>query len=220
MLWQARLGIISGRGAIDGAAAALSPSLSYLGQFTAGNSVNIGAADPNCLVIVCPTHHRSGPTSRTISSVTIGGSGATIHAQEGNSVSSRQGCGIASLLVTGGGSITITYALSASALASTMFVYKTINFAAPPTLHDTGSINGDDAAAAVDLPAGGVVVGVCASDDNDTISWTGLDTRDADVTSSGRASVAHSNNTSSTSAHSVTASSASNNEVVVLASFV
>lgn len=206
---------------VAGAAAAPSSIVTFRGVIDPGDSVGIGTAEAGRLVVVCPHHLRTTAPGRSISSVTIDGSGGTIHAQVGANANSGAGVGIASRVVAAGTSIVITWALSGTVLAgnNVASVY-TVTGLASSTPHDAGTANGDNPTAQLDLPANGVLIAACVSTaTGGAITWTGATEDGQSTMSNAEQSSAHSVPTSSTSNHSVSVSSGGANEVIAAASW-
>lgn len=197
------------------------PTLTYIGSITSGGSVNIGTAASDCLVVVCVQHVRSSPGGRSISAVTIAGSAATINAQVANNVTSGAGAGIASRIVTTGGSISISWTLSGAVTDQYADVY-TVTGLSSATPFATGTANGNNPSATVNYSAGGVAIGTMVGGDGGapaTCTWTGLNTTDSNTGSTGHWSSAHSTGVPAETAHSVSVASSASNEVVVLATW-
>lgn len=224
MLWQTCPGLIAARGSIEPAVGGASDPVTYLGSIgggSGGNSgtVDIGTADANCHVIVCVSQTRSTATGRQVNSVTIDGTGGTIHAQVGNNGSSGAGVAIASRTVTGGGTITISWAVSGAVADQRAYVYKVITANTSPVSGGTGTANGDNPTATLNLGAGGFCVAVADGqgggiNSGHDVTWTNV-ARDVQFeTTSTINSAAHSYNNAATTGASITATSIASNEVI------
>jgi len=139
---------------------------------------NIGAADAARYVIVLVTHASSAGAARTVSSATIGGISASIHANAG--AASAQGLGTAILiaLVPTGTTATISITLSGGGGSCDIGVYRVVGLASA-TPFDTATAS--DAAGGgvlttntLDVPHRGLVLGVANFEaDSGSVTWVG-----------------------------------------------
>ncbi len=152
---------------------AVTPDDSNLTTYSfAGQS--LGAEDSTRRIVVV-VHWDDSIDTRTLSSVTIAGVGATIHRQ-GNG--GATGCAIASALVPTGTSGTISFTLSGAADRGAIGVYRAIN-EVNSSPHDTELdivVSSGLLSVAIDIPAGGwVVAGVdFRGATGQSFTWTGL----------------------------------------------
>jgi hypothetical protein len=148
-------------------------SLTFIGQGVTGGSFNIGTANPNCLVIVGVFFHRSSATGRTLNSVTIGGTAGTIHAVVQNNANSGIGLGIASRLVTGGGSITVSYSLNGVVTTEGVVVWTCTSLGSTTPVN-TGTANGSSPAISCNTSSGGLLIGMGGSNGNNVTGTTAI----------------------------------------------
>jgi len=153
------------------------PAITFIGstdQITNGitqtyTSHSIGTASSDRLVVVGIASQCS--SNATISGLTIGGVSATLVA---NAADLRLPVAMFSLLVTSGTTADIVATYSSSQNTSTIGVW-TITGLSSTTAHDTGSSLALPPTDTLDIPAGGVAIGVAGQNDSTgTFSWTGL----------------------------------------------
>jgi hypothetical protein len=188
-------------------------------------TINIGTADPHCLIIAAVHHIRSSSTGRTLNSVTIDGTAGTIHAKVDNNASSGACIGIASRTVTSGGTITISWSLNGLVAVEKCTVWKVITANTTPVTGGTGTANGNDPTVTLNLGAGGfcIVAGSGQGGTNLGASWTWTGaTKDAAAESSTTQaawSAAHSYNNSATTGATVSVAVQTTNEVLAAVAF-
>lgn len=198
------------------------PVVTYRGPIaTSGDTIAIGDAAADRLVVAVVHHIRSVAAGRSLTLITIAGTNGIIHAQVGANVNSGAGVGIGSRTVTTGTTATIAWTLDGVVASARAEVY-TITGLISTTPHDTGTANGNDPTASLDLAAVGVLIAGATNSGDNVITLTGVDTQDADADVAGvagRSASGHSENTSTTSNHSVSPTSAAANEVVAAVSW-
>jgi hypothetical protein len=195
--------------------------VTYLGQIGGGSTgssgtVDLGAADANCLVIVCVAQTRTAATGRQVNSVTMDGTTGTIHAQVGNNASSGAGAAIASRTVTVGGVITISWVLSGAVGDQRAYIYKAIT--THPTPGTGVTANGNDPSVSPTLSAGGFCIaimdGAGGTSSGHNVTWTGVTKDDQEEGGGNIGSSAHSYNNAAGVA-TVSVASIATNEVLV-----
>lgn len=117
------------------------------------NSVNIGTATADRLVVVMVSGSTDSPT-RTISSVSIDGTNGTVHA------ASTQGpTGVASRVVSSGTSISVVVTFSGGVFRCWISVFTIKNYrSATPVTSVSNGTTGTSDSWTVDIPAGGVAL--------------------------------------------------------------
>lgn len=136
------------------------------------SSQPLGDADSNRIIIVCATSRSSNGTARTLNSASIGGVSATINTQ--TTYSGNTNAIFSALVPTGTtGDIVLTWSSTLGNCDIT--VYKS-NSLASTTAYDTlTASNADPLTGTIDIPAGGVCVGIAKSDITGTSAvWTNL----------------------------------------------
>jgi hypothetical protein len=164
MLWQARQGLITGRGALDTAGGGIVFALDWQSGANESSglttityaSLAFGAADANRTIAVAIAARMT--TVNTISSVTIGGIAATLVAGSVVQVSGTNGANSAiyQAAVPSGttGDVVVTY--GAAAARTGVSVYRLITGTPTATSANTyANASGNPAAAAITIPSGG-----------------------------------------------------------------
>lgn len=195
-------------------------------------SCDIGDEDPDRLVVVVATNTKSISPRRAVTSVTIGGNAATIHAaaEEGDTVVSANpsmGIAIASLVVATGTAATISIGTAGNVDGACIAVYALYGLSSA-TPHDTASDTeaaGSNPSTTIDIPAGGTVIAGYGAMGGTlgTVSWVGLSNVDQNESFPGPSawsSGANQAGMSAQTAHPLSASSsATGPEVLIAASF-
>lgn len=135
----------------------------------------IGADDATRRV-VCVAHWSDAVATSNMSSATIGGNAATIHA---NPSATTNGCAIFSLLVPAGTTATITFTLSAAADRAYLAVYRGINetSATPTQTLVDNTISTLTLTGTLNIAADGWVVAGCSyspATSPTNVTWTGV----------------------------------------------
>ncbi len=135
------------------------------------SNVNIGTAAYDRCVIVS-AHSRKAGAAATLSSVSIGGSAATILIQNSNTVTNTNVIGLASRIVPAGSTTTIAVTWSEGMLRSQIGVWTATGLADCTNPYDSDSSIATDPSVALDIPENGIAIGAGQSDEEAT--WTGL----------------------------------------------
>lgn len=165
--------------------------VTYLGTQTLGTAhstqtfaVNIGAAAADALIVACVENMRNAAAQRTISTVSFDGTNGTIHVQTGANDGFNQGIqvGVASRLVTVGGTINVIPTFSGITAASAVHVFKVTGLlSTTPT--DTVSGTGNDVSTStLDNNDNGVIIGSFSGADGTLgpLTLTGVGHTEAD----------------------------------------
>lgn len=140
---------------------------------------NIGTASADRLVVVvCTGIHGS---TRTLSSVTIGGNTATVHASSGSGAG-QESVGIASLVVPSGTTADIVVTWSAAPSNNGIMVWIVTGWSSSTPYSSYANADGTSATtkvATLDTIAGGILIVGAGHGANDTCSWSSV-TEDAD----------------------------------------
>ena len=195
----------------------------YLGEITSGSNVDIGAAADDALIVVCPVAIRSSSESRAITSVTINSEAASLHVQTPSNSTTSATVGIASLLVTTGGSIPISWTTAGGVILNVAHVLKITGLPLGSVVDFAAAVS-NDPTLTLDLGAAGVLVVISANRSANDFTLYGAETVDADVhenilgTNCGRA-LAHTTPTSETTDHGATVTSDAAAESVAAVAF-
>lgn len=143
-----------------------------LSTYTFTNA-SIGTATSDRLVVVVVTCADTGGSTSTLSSVTIGGSAATIHVSSGTSEFITA---VASRLVSSGTTATVVLNFANALGRGACQIYRVWNYNnATPNATATvgGTTNASSRAVTVDIPAtGGVAVYGAMCDGSRAVTWT------------------------------------------------
>ena len=187
----------------------------------------IGAPSADRLVVVCIADIRSTAQPRTISSATIGGIAATIHAQIGNS-SGTTGpvLGIISALVPTGTTADVVITRSGLTQTIVISVYTLTGYvSATPTGTNTVAVASGDPSTTINVTGPGVAIGIWCGSSGTTATtiWTGLSTKDYDAVvaavTNTEASSAHQSGLSTETPRTISATSTMTAETIVTASW-
>lgn len=197
-------------------AAVTGVSVSYLGRITtSGGSIAIGSAAADCLIVCAMDHKRSG-VARTLTSMSIAGTNGTIHGQVGDATVG-EAIAIVSRLVTGGGTIAISWVLSGAVSDSGVDIWRIDGLASATPTDTMFPSAGNDPSGDIDFPSHGAVIGIAASNGQNAFTWTGL-TKQTDAnmggTAIGRYSSAYAGQTVASTGVAVGVASASAAEAV------
>lgn len=190
------------------------PTVTYHGTETSGIGRDIGTAAADRYVIAI-IHWRATATNRTLSSITIDGGAATIHAQSSHTGGSTSlGVAIVSRLVTSGTTADIVPSYSGAVSTQGIAVWDMVGATnASPTDTDTNTDAGIATRTdlSLNVPAGGCVIsGVTMSSGavNKCVTWLGIETpEDYDHCSTTPLGMSggHANNLTGDTTHSVSA---------------
>lgn len=187
-------------GAVAGPAG---PDLSFLsGNSNTANqasytfsSLSFGAAAANRLLIVAIAGGSSGGSGANLSSVTIGGVSATIHAQANNNNNTRNGhAAVVSALVTAGtsGDIVINWAFDLGLMNENSYALYRVTGLVSTTPTDTATDTGGSPTLSIDRSNLGFIVGAAAAVSASSVTWPSPLTTDFSVSADGVfASLAH-----------------------------
>lgn len=136
---------------------------------------NFGAADTTRRIVVGVTWHDAA-TSTTLSSASIGGVGATIHAQGSSGTGN---CAVISALIPTGTAGTVSITLSSAVQRALIAVYRAVNetVASPHATLVDNTIASGVFTGTINVPADGWIVGVCqpvAGTAPLSASWVGV----------------------------------------------
>lgn len=167
------------------------------------NTSDIGAADNSRRIVVVVMASSTGTQVRSLSSLTIGGVTATIHANVSNSRSTS----IASLPVSTGTTSDIVVTMNNTCANCTIAIYRLINFASafPQDVDSTSTAGATSLTRNITVSERSfVIAGVCGQASSTTATWTGV-TEDFDVlVESGMRTTASSTMTAGNASYTVT----------------
>ena len=191
-------------------------------------NANIGTASSDRLVIALLTAVRTTISARTLSSVTIGGNGATVHVSAVQNASGSAGinCSISSLVVTSGTTATIVGNYSGAFTTGVLNVYTLTGYnSATPVATNSNVVASGDPSTTINITGVGAAVGLwCGSSGTvGSPTWTGLSTRDYDsaVTGVSNAEVSSASQSSlgTETPRTISATSGMTAEMIVAASW-
>lgn len=155
----------------------------------------IGVADATRYVVVCVAVGSGLLFNRPISGVTIGGSAATIHRQDGDPTIGVARSGIVGLAVSGGTTATIVVSVSggtASNCAISTYALYNLRSTTPFATNGADDPLASSVATTLNIPSRGIglaaVTSVLGSGGADPVTMSGL-TADVDVSNGGEARV-------------------------------
>jgi plastocyanin len=197
MLWQARQGIIVGRGALDpsGAAAATMTYESSATEASGGTTITytamaIGAADANRVVAVVFSC-RAGAPSMVTSGVTIQGIAATqVSGAAGTNGTIQGGTDIWYASVPTGTTANVVVTWSSGTTATAAKAMRIITTTPAPTSASGTASTGTVASlnTSITVPSNGVGLAYTYAQSGPTVTWTNATSDDATVMSGGRTS--------------------------------
>lgn len=154
-------------------------------------AVDLGRATPSRLIIVAIStkHNNSG---QTISSVTVGGNALDpdiFRNNTGNSVNGQVAIYSGEIPTGTSGDVVVTF--TGTMRCCMIGTYRAANLASNDLFDsDPASDIDDQNSMSLNIPAGGIAIGVCSHvSGSDSVTWSGL-TEDDDETDSGSCSVA------------------------------
>jgi hypothetical protein len=144
------------------------------GSSTTYTATSIGTADADRTVVIAVGARFTNSTPSTVTAVTVGGNSASELCQTSSVAGSSQVvAGLFAINVAAGTTADIVVTLSQSAARQGIGVYRCTGIGTTP--NDTAISSASDGAGAVDVTAGGAVIGVVANTLNSaTSTWTGL----------------------------------------------
>lgn len=135
-----------------------------------GASIGTAAADRKVVVGVVGTRAAAG--THTVATMTIGGIAATLVKQQNVSHSDRQTAEIWQAAVPTGTTANIVVTFDAGMRGAGIGVYAV--YGAASAAYDTDGSNADPMSASIDVPAGGILIGVGVNANGGTFAWTNL----------------------------------------------
>lgn len=150
------------------------------------SSVSIGAAHPKRRVFLCIVWRSSTGAGRTVSSATINGVSATVHAATSTSgQGNEEGTNIISAPVPTGTSVNVSITMSGECFDLDFGVYRATNLKDSTPFDTAENNNTTGATMSLDIPSEGIAIGNGNTDNPGTATtWTGL-TEDYDQAGAG-----------------------------------